>query len=605
MNRIERFKFKFKSFIKSKTGIASLSIVALAAVVSVTGMIYSSRNGWKKQDGNLIYKVSGAEETGRTEIDKTDYIFDEKGNLYLGWFTFEGNTYYQDPKGLYKGDREINGIKYHFEEDGVFHTGVFEVDGVLCFRDGFGYFKEGQCAYAGYLYFVNADGTLFTGWKNAGTGPYYDPETGRMATGVTAIGDETYCFDSDGKIMTGFYEQWDGIRYFDESGLMLTGRQTLEGKDYYFNEEGLVTYGLVELEDGTYYFEEGGHATGWVFDDGLVRYFDGSGHMVTGEVTIDGTTYLFNDEGYTKIGWEGDVYYYHGYLASGIIPINSKVYYFNEDGTLFEGGWVTVDGRKYHFESDGAATTGWAELDGLKYYFYYDGKMAIGLSDTGSGVYCFDSEGQPMAAGWQTVDGVKCYVYDNGTVATGETTIDGVLCYFTEGGHLVVGPDEYAAMATTASAYDTSTNTLILVNRALHIVVIYQKNEATVEASEGSEATSEETIVVTEPATSKYTQIKAFRCTVGAGDSETITGEYHINGRMYYFDHGDVRLFYATRIYGGYFFHSVLYKKDWTPTTIVDGRIGQNLSLGCIRLEIDNAKYIYDNIPDGSTVVIY
>lgn len=37
----------------------------------------------------------------------------------------------------------------------------------------------------------------------------------------------------------------------------------------------------------------------------------------------------------------------------------------------------------------------------------------------------------------------------------------------------------------------------------------------------------------------------------------------------------------------------------------MDGRLGMHLSHGCVRLQIDNAKWIYNNIPRGTTVVVY
>ena len=38
---------------------------------------------------------------------------------------------------------------------------------------------------------------------------------------------------------------------------------------------------------------------------------------------------------------------------------------------------------------------------------------------------------------------------------------------------------------------------------------------------------------------------------------------------------------------------------------IIDDRLGEALSHGCIRLAPENAKWIYDNILDGTTVVIH
>ena len=39
--------------------------------------------------------------------------------------------------------------------------------------------------------------------------------------------------------------------------------------------------------------------------------------------------------------------------------------------------------------------------------------------------------------------------------------------------------------------------------------------------------------------------------------------------------------------------------------TIQDNRTGIPLSHGCVRLEIQYAKWIYDNIPSGTKVVVY
>ena len=48
-------------------------------------------------------------------------------------------------------------------------------------------------------------------------------------------------------------------------------------------------------------------------------------------------------------------------------------------------------------------------------------------------------------------------------------------------------------------------------------------------------------------------------------------------------------------------FHSIIYNLDGS---IRDGRLGMKLSDGCIRLAKVNAKWIYDNVPAGSTVYI-
>ncbi|WP_291633659.1 L,D-transpeptidase family protein [Clostridium sp.] len=58
---------------------------------------------------------------------------------------------------------------------------------------------------------------------------------------------------------------------------------------------------------------------------------------------------------------------------------------------------------------------------------------------------------------------------------------------------------------------------------------------------------------------------------------------------------------YYTRFYGNYLFHTVLLDNN---ENIQDGRLGTPLSHGCIRLAIDDAKYIYTTVPYGTFVSI-
>lgn len=83
----------------------------------------------------------------------------------------------------------------------------------------------------------------------------------------------------------------------------------------------------------------------------------------------------------------------------------------------------------------------------------------------------------------------------------------------------------------------------------------------------------------------------------------TITGIFYIAGRKPYFGTDKCRVKYATRITGAYYYHSILY--DSKGVRVIDGRLGQALSHGCIRLDTANAKWIYENIPDGTTVFIH
>lgn len=95
------------------------------------------------------------------------------------------------------------------------------------------------------------------------------------------------------------------------------------------------------------------------------------------------------------------------------------------------------------------------------------------------------------------------------------------------------------------------------------------------------------------------------RCTSGASNTPTVKGSFTIKSRGLSFgeDKG-YSCWYWTQFYGDYLFHTVLYSKG-SKTNIIDGRLGINASHGCVRLSMDDAKWIYDNIPSGTKVYIY
>lgn len=91
-------------------------------------------------------------------------------------------------------------------------------------------------------------------------------------------------------------------------------------------------------------------------------------------------------------------------------------------------------------------------------------------------------------------------------------------------------------------------------------------------------------------------------CSPGADATPTVLGQYYVTGRGYSFGRG-YTCYYYTQFYGDYLFHSILYNQG--TFTVQDGRLGQRLSHGCVRMQIDQAKWIYDNIPNGTKVVTY
>ena len=70
---------------------------------------------------------------------------------------------------------------------------------------------------------------------------------------------------------------------------------------------------------------------------------------------------------------------------------------------------------------------------------------------------------------------------------------------------------------------------------------------------------------------------------------------------------GNVWEQYFTRIHGSILFHSVPYteRNKWSLEYWEYDKLGTAASLGCIRLTVENAKWIYNNCPAGTQVEFY
>lgn len=98
----------------------------------------------------------------------------------------------------------------------------------------------------------------------------------------------------------------------------------------------------------------------------------------------------------------------------------------------------------------------------------------------------------------------------------------------------------------------------------------------------------------------KWILDKSFICSSGNYSSPTIKGNFTIKNKGPMFRAGSNTICkYFTQFSGDYLFHTVLLDNNGT---IQDGRLGTPLSHGCIRLAIDDAKYIYTSIPYNTSV---
>ena len=139
----------------------------------------------------------------------------------------------------------------------------------------------------------------------------------------------------------------------------------------------------------------------------------------------------------------------------------------------------------------------------------------------------------------------------------------------------------HAAMDSKAQGYSSSTGYLLLVNLSTHRVGLYTGSR------------------------NNWQNQKYWPCSNGKPSTPTVTGVYRLGMKGLYFWSEGSKCWYYSQFYGDYLFHSVIYDGSSSPVHIVDGSLDAATSHGCVRLALENAKYIYDHVPSGTTVVTY
>lgn len=470
-------------------------------------------------------------------------------NLTPGWLLKEGDWYYYDLNGTRaSGWRYIGNVWYYFNGDNISKPGVMS--------------KSTHQLIKGNMFVFDASGAMQTGWILEPEGWYYADGSGALANGWRYVNGAWYYLDGSNT---------------EHPYLMLNNtKKTIAGCDYYFANGGAMRTGWILEPEGWYYAREYGTIKGWLYLGNLWYYLDGNneeypGLMVSGQdKVIAGEKYSFNPNGDMRAGWymsnSGEWYYYDNYsgqICSGWKYVNNNWYYLDpqDNNKMIPGGWKKFDNGYYLFNSDGSMVTNWSYVNGNWYYFSSDGLMRTGWQWIGNKWYYFYYENDSHGG-----------VY--GAMARA-TSIDGWQLQ-TDGSMLT---DKQAEMSQMAQAYNSNTNYLILVDRAACKVAVYAGRFGA------------------------WNNIMYWDCAPGKSSTPTVSGTFTVQGKGYYFDSGSARCYWYTQFYGNYLFHSVLYSKY--NGSLMDGRVGIPLSHGCVRLQIDNAKWIYDNIPRGTKVVIY
>lgn len=447
---------------------------------------------------------------------------------------------------------------------------------------------------------------------------YVCDENGNRITkaGTPIINGDKYYVAPDGYLRTGWIYLTKWKMYFDpETYVAKVGMSEIDGKMYLFNNNGVMqNYAGTTVIDGKKYWfslDNASLKTGWLTLGNFQLYFDPETYVAaTGVTEIDGKTYLFDSNGVwqSKAGTpivNGKKYWVQtdGTLGSGwmyltkwkmyfdpttyeakvgLNEINGKMYMFNSNGVMQNyAGTTVIDGKKYWFSLDDASLkTGWLKLTD-KWTLYFDPVTYAAITDQivaiGSNYYHFNEDGI-MTTGFQVIGKSYYYFNEDGTMfRNGTKTINGVKMTF--------GADGICTSSVILSNYSGPYK--ITVDRTNCVVTIYGDDGS------GNFAFP----------------IKAMVCSVGLPETPTpagsfTTGVQQVKKELMGPSWGQ----YSTHIVGGIYFHSVSsgdcanYK-----TTVPVGsyyRLGNPASHGCVRLLVGDAKWIYDNIPKGTLVVI-
>lgn len=245
-----------------------------------------------------------------------------------------------------------------------------------------------------------------------------------------------------------------------------------------------------------------------------------------------------------------------GVSSSTIQNISPSNYLYNEyvSDTQRRIWLLGVDGELAQFPT-------WSDANGQDDIVWYGG------TNHGNGTWStvVDSANHSSGGNYTT----HAYVTKNGVrQSVGATAYS-----------LVKIPTDQEMMRLKANSYSSTTGYIALVNRTTHKVGIFQGWQG------------------------NWNCIQYWDCSDGKTSTPTVEGVFRVGSRGHHFYSGDAICYWWTQFYGDYLFHSVLYNRY--NGSLMDGRLGMGLSHGCVRLDINNAKWIYDTIPSGTTVVVY
>ena len=407
------------------------------------------------------------------------------------------------------------------------------------------------------------------------------------------------------------------------------GLNEIEGELYYFKNNRIDTSytGLAQYGNEWYYIENGKvnwnytglaqHGIEWFYIEkgklnwnhsGIVEYNNQWFYVVKGRLDWNYTGlgqsdndwyYIVNGRvnwGYTGLVQRGIEWFYieNGKLNwnhSGIVEYNNQWFYVERGRLNWNYTGLGQSGNDWYYIVGGRVNWGYTGLvqKGNEWFYVKGGKLDwsyTGLVQKGNEWFFVRNGRLDWGYTGLACNGEYYFYVKNGRLDwsySGYAQIDGQGEYYeVRNGRLVGGTLTLAKMHGVANNQDSPTNYIVIVDRAAHRVGVFKGSKY------------------------NWADAKYYKCCVGKPSTPTISGTYYIKSRGKYFDTGTKgRCWYFTQINGNYLFHSVIYDRQNYPKRIIDNSMDAAVSHGCVRLDLENAKWIYDNIPKNTKVIIY
>lgn len=341
--------------------------------------------------------------------------------------------------------------------------------------------------------------------------------------------------------------------------------------------------GLNEIEGELYYFKNNRIDTSY---SGLAQYGNEWYYIENGKVNWN----------YTGLAQHGIEWFYieNGKLNwnhSGIVEYNNQWFYVEKGRLNWNYTGLGQSGNDWYYIVKGRVNWGYTGLvqRGNEWFYVKGGKLDwsyTGLVQKGNEWFFVRNGRLDWGYTGLACNGEYYFYVKNGRLDwsySGYAQIDGQGEYYeVRNGRLVGGTLTLAKMHGVANNQDSPTNYIVIVDRAAHRVGVFKGSKY------------------------NWADAKYYKCCVGKPSTPTISGTYYIKSRGKYFDTGTKgRCWYFTQINGNYLFHSVIYDRQNSPKRIIDNSMDAAVSHGCVRLDLENAKWIYDNIRNNTKVIIY